>query len=50
MAILAVLVGWLDPQSIFIALSPDLLKMLTFGLGLGAGIRRSWSAAVRLRG
>ncbi|HEY6431854.1 MAG TPA: branched-chain amino acid ABC transporter permease [Acetobacteraceae bacterium] len=37
MAILAVLVGWLHPQSIFIALSPDLLKMLTSDLGLGAG-------------
>ncbi len=37
MAILAILIALLHPQSMFIALSPDLLKMLTSDLGLGAG-------------
>ena len=37
LAALAVLVAALHPQSIFIALSPPLLKMLLTGLSLGAG-------------
>jgi len=43
-ALLAVAIGTIRLQSIFIALTPDLLKLLTSGLGLG------WGSALLLGG
>ena len=44
LALLAVAIGTISLQSIFIALTPDLLKLLTSGLGLG------WGSALLLGG
>ena len=38
LAVLAAIIEFLDPRQIFIALTPDLLKMLTFGLPFWTGI------------
>ncbi len=44
MAVLAVVIGTMQLRSIFVALTPDLLKLLTFDQGLG------WGSALLLAG